>query len=1113
LLELIKLSNMEAARLSVPPLTRDAAFVKLPTYSKPKLARHQSFERWMRWRDLCRYRIPLLVLLLSTVAGVIAEVTHSASLTRLALTPTKVQDITDWYDVLRDMFSSPLPTSHEIDTLHPGLPVALATSLLILGLLKIRFINDKVCALIFPDPPSFANSTLETSTGDDLLWSERDKPFAGRKKELDALATFADASHKSSIWSLHGQSGVGKSHLAAIWLKKLYIQGWDIGFLERNTTIGEVEKWRPRAAAGFVLDDASKNGVPWDVLAAIFRKAATAKHRVRLLILSETPARITDSEEDRINRALTEVWFKGIEGNRDPSYALEPVSIAFVHALRKEYGLSELSQAKAERIIRDTEGVTLYTAIKVRSPQKDPRKIIVQRASRALERAGDSVQQLLAMSVLAGPVKLARDSRWTEPDEEMRAKLFPWTLHPAPDRTKRRLLNFTFSNEFEIPQYVPKIEGMELLLAFLGGMIRSNGTGSIDLGGAVSFLEEAIQVGGKVVLDRMLSLLQHHPLVTYAWTKLCDPLASSPQEEYTEAAREARTNAIYAVDSVLSRHRRPEIIASLQAFNAFAFAWVIDELDVARNALECAWQEYRGWARLGIGDYEIAIEATKSAANAADCWGRLAAAEMDEIQRERATEKLDEVLGYLRAFSDSCSNPDIALEAATGYAKIANSWRRLCPSRSDEVLQDRSKAQSDQALRVRATTKLDETFTYLRKLTDLHFPDVEPIAVQVAVGAADRAYGWSQMCEIGADPVRCERSIAKLNEGLVYLWELADRRFPEAEAIANCVADGAINVTGWLADLLNTEIGRPVRDQAAATLREALNYMHELADRRLRGEAIAINAAAVARNVTCGFARVAKMEVDQGRRDQATTCMDETLIYLRELADGRFLDVEAIAIDAVTGAQNAAYGWSHVAKMEVNPARRDRATAKLDGVFAYLRELSDQRFPKVEEIAICAADGINSIAFGWENVARRESKLLHHATAHLDRVLAYLHELADRRFPNVAKIAINMADGTVSATSLCREVARMDADPGRRDRAKGKLAEALAYMHGLADERFLSVEKVSIAAAKCAANGIDIYTILTDDAGRLACRDWLRDLRRRFPANPEIASLAMEYNV
>jgi hypothetical protein len=130
----------------------------------------------------------------------------------------------------------------------------------------------------------------------------------------------------------------------------------------------------------------------------------------------------------------------------------------------------------------------------------------------------------------------------------------------------------------------------------------------------------------------------------------------------------------------------------------------------------------------------------------------------------------------------------------------------------------------------------------------------------------------------------------------------------------------------------------------------------------------------------------------------------------------------------------------------------------------------------------------------------------------MDSVLAYLRGLADERFRDDPKIGLDAANGAVNAIATWGKLAVAATDAARRDAAIGGMDSVLAYLRGLADKRFRNDREIGLAAAKGAVNAGVTFWKLGNSVGRDVCRNWLRELRDRH-FHPEISFLASKMNV
>lgn len=186
-------------------------------------------------------------------------------------------------------------------------------------------------------------------------------------------------------------------------------------------------------------------------------------------------------------------------------------------------------------------------------------------------------------------------------------------------------------------------------------------------------------------------------------------------------------------------------------------------------------------------------------------------------------------------------------------------------------------------------------------------------------------------------------------------------------------------------------------------------------------------------------------ETKPEQRDEATMKVGRALSYLRELADGRFLNDSEINYIAAWGASGACWCWFRLAEIEVEPGRRDEADTKAGKEYSYLRELADVRFRNDGRFALRAA-----------------------------------------------RCALEIVE-----TSTRLIVGEIETAPARRDAASTKIGRALSYLRELADLRFRNNREIGRIAAWGAYYACNIYPKLGDRNRRQANLDWLRELRNR----------------
>jgi hypothetical protein len=189
------------------------------------------------------------------------------------------------------------------------------------------------------------------------------------------------------------------------------------------------------------------------------------------------------------------------------------------------------------------------------------------------------------------------------------------------------------SDDFEIPAYVPQAEGDEVLLAYLAHLHRSNADGSFDQRDADLFLERAITVGGQAVIDRILRLLNQHPLVEDAWQRNNPAFHSRSREYGTASDLRTRIAAILTLNACLLRHRRAEILFALYRIAKFFRNCSRGNIDSQQERLEQEWRGFVGLWNIEIDDRKIGLAAAAGALNTVSTWGHLAEAATDAARR------------------------------------------------------------------------------------------------------------------------------------------------------------------------------------------------------------------------------------------------------------------------------------------------------------------------------------------------------------------------------------------------------------------------------------------------------------------------------------------------
>ena len=226
----------------------------------------------------------------------------------------------------------------------------------------------------------------------------------------------------------------------------------------------------------------------------------------------------------------------------------------------------------------------------------------------------------------------------------------------------------------------------------------------------------------------------------------------------------------------------------------------------------------------------------------------------------------------------------------------------------------------------------------------------------------------------------------------------------------------------------------------------------------------------------------------------------------------RFPNDREIVLAAAKGAV-AVLAWENLAVM-ADTGQRDAAIGRVNSTLAYLRGLADVRFPNDHEIGVEAAKGAANAIGTSGNLATVAADAGQHdaAIGRMDSALAYLRGLTDERFPNDPEIGLWAASGAYNAALDQGKLAEAATDAGQRDAAISRMDTALGHLRGLADDRFRNDREIGLVAAKGAVDAILVWEKLKNPVARTVCRNWLRELRDRH-FHSEISFLASRMNV
>ncbi len=1059
-----------------------------------RLLELQSFER-PRLRDLYRIRIGLLAALPAIVGGLVAEFADAEKAAQAAGGLGLAAKLETAYDFIFELVPWALPSTQTIFS-YPGLPVAAVVGGTAYTLFKTSPLKGIISKYFLPDPPAFLDTKLESEREDEIDWRKRGKPFVGRESELAALRDFADEEPACQIWALCGQSGLGKSHLSATWLKELYVQGWDVGRFDGVADPAKIKEWRPRANTAIVFDRVAIQPSEWNFLYCLVDAARSSKHKIRILALTHTPPKPPDDLDAPVLARLRAAWRR-----KSNAHILQPVDSSFVHTYRREQGACELSHEQAQKIVEEFDGLTIYVAMKATDKNSHPRALILDRANAALARAQQAgAPELLAMSALAGPVRLPRvgDGAWTEPDFASWATLFP---RDTPARELQRgFVRLRQDDCFELPAYAPQIEGDEVVLAYLAGLMRANADGTFDTRWADEFLERAVACAGDAVLDHIQGLLGRHTLVELAWRR--GDGASQPSTQiYADDDERARLIAgILALDACLLRYRHDKILAELARLASIFKQPKTEGSKSEKVAIEEAWRAFLALRNLGIGDADVAFNAAGCSVDSISAWNRHFREATDDSRR-LALDNIEDAAAYLRVIADLrfAGNSEIAEQVSTGMYNAVSAFGT-------------HSAFSNDSQRSAALGKMDDAMIYLRHLCDDRFVEVSKVGVSAAAGAANAILYWGIIAERADDPARSAAMFGKMKEAMAYLRGLADRRFPRNRAVAEQVARGAMNAS---LKLIATIVSRPSPSASLQTdmneqLEAIITYLRDLADRRFPenieiATRVADSVSDEARMWGQLWATSPEAPGSRAARDR----MEVAMAYLHDLADQRFPKDPGIVAKAARGEANIIKIVGDIAETSGDVAGCRVASERIEVSMDYLRDLADERFPKNCEIAMYVAVGAFNAALKLWGLALISSDVIVRSKEIELAVslFAYLHDLADRRHPADAAIALRAAKAANTEVIMWGRIAETATDNSRLSDALDKMEDAVAYLRELADTRHKTDIAIAVEAAKGAANSTMSWARYGDSSRRTNYRDWLRQLRDRCH-HPEINYIA-----
>ena len=244
---------------------------------------------------------------------------------------------------------------------------------------------------ILPAAPAILDPELEKPGVDPIDARAPERPFLAREEEMRYLMRFAGntSGDGPAFMALHGLEGLGKTRLGLEWLKRLRKTGWDVGMLEPQTTVQDIERAHFRRKTAILIDDPGKIANFWSVLDALLSK----KQRLRILLadqlLIQRPDSLTDAKQARI------------DGAEKSALMLEKLDSGTISRLSPE--LSARARAAAD-------GRPLWALL-----GENPQAEITRRAVRRMEIAtSEGSLRALALGALAGP--LAHEKRREIPE-------------------------------------------------------------------------------------------------------------------------------------------------------------------------------------------------------------------------------------------------------------------------------------------------------------------------------------------------------------------------------------------------------------------------------------------------------------------------------------------------------------------------------------------------------------------------------------------------------------------------------------------------------------------------------------------------------------------------
>src|ERR1700722_617186 len=224
------------------------------------------------------------------------------------------------------------------------------------------------------------------------------KILLGREEEIQWLMRFASArTSEGAAWTtLQGAEGVGKTHLALAWLRRLRQLGWDVGFLECSLSASQIERAAIRRDTAIVIDDALRRDptTVWRQINMLLKKSRCFSLRLHYFIRKPARLRIL---------LIDQVIFEPPDDIDLDRHSVEKIELAHHGGLR----LSRLSDSNLRSIapglppeaIREADGRPLYVLLGENWTAE-----LARRAERRLNQADSVGKRILALAALVGPL-------------------------------------------------------------------------------------------------------------------------------------------------------------------------------------------------------------------------------------------------------------------------------------------------------------------------------------------------------------------------------------------------------------------------------------------------------------------------------------------------------------------------------------------------------------------------------------------------------------------------------------------------------------------------------------------------------------------------------------